>query len=83
MCYRADANNVIYVVPQPVQTVPVLQLMVYQSPPVTVMVPVVVRPESIVQPVMVWGYPYQVMTVPVNQYHHWGYDRHCRLINKY
>jgi hypothetical protein len=83
LCYRADANNVVYVVPQPVQQVPVLQVMIYQAPTLTVMVPVVVYPETVVQQTVVWGYPYQVTTAPVNQYHHWGYDKRCRLINKY
>lgn len=75
------ANGVVYI-PQP-QPVPVLQVMVYQAPAYTVMVPVVVQPLPVVEQRIVWGYPYQPVTVPVNQYHYWGYDRHCRLINKY
>lgn len=65
------------------QPVPVLQLQVYQAPAYTVMVPVVVQPQPIVQQRIVWGYPYQTMIVPVDQYYRWGYDRRCRLINKY
>jgi hypothetical protein len=77
-CY---ANNVIYVTPP--QPVPVLQVMVYQAPAYTVMVPVVVQPVPVVEQRVVWGYPYQPMIVPVAQYGHWGYDRRCRLINNY
>lgn len=68
---------------QQVQPVPVLQLQVYQAPAYTVMVPVVVQPQPVVQQRVVWGYPYQTVIVPVDQYHHWGYDRRCRLINRY
>lgn len=75
------ANGVVYV-PQP-QPVPVLQVMVYQAPAYTVMVPVVVQPAPVVEQRVVWGYPYHPVTVPVNQYYYWGYDRRCRLINKY
>lgn len=67
----------------PAQPVPVLYLQVYQAPAYTVMVPVVVQPEPVIQQRVVWGYPYQTVIVPVEQYHHWGYDRRCRLINKY
>lgn len=65
------------------QPVPILQLQVYQAPAYTVMVPVVVQPQPVVQQRIVWGYPYQTVIVPVEQYHYWGYDRRCRLINKY
>ena len=65
------------------QPVPILQLQVYQAPAYTVMVPVVVQPQLVVQQRIVWGYPYQTVIVPVEQYHYWGYDRRCRLINKY
>lgn len=75
------ANGVVYV-PQP-QPVPVLQVMVYQAPAYTVMVPVVVQPAPVVEQRVVWGYPYHPVTVPVSQYPYWGYDRRCRLINKY
>lgn len=76
------ADNVVYVNP-PLQPVPTLQVMVYQAPAYTVMVPVVVQPQPVVEQRIVWGYPYQPMIVPVSQYHYWGYDRRCRLINKY
>lgn len=75
------ANEVVYM-PQP-QPVPVLQVMVYQAPAYTVMVPVVVRPLPVVEQRVVWTYPYQPLIVPVNQYHYWGYDKRCRLINRY
>lgn len=68
---------------QPVQPVPVLQLQVYQAPAYTVMVPVVVQPQPVVQQRVVWGYPYHTVIVPVEQYNYWGYDRRCRLINRY
>lgn len=68
---------------QIVQPVPVLQLQVYQAPAYTVMVPVVVQPQPVVQQRVVWGYPYQSVIVPVDQYYYWGYDRQCRLINRY
>jgi hypothetical protein len=32
---------------------------------------------------MIWGYPYVPVTIPVNQYNYWGYNRQCLLINKY
>lgn len=80
-CMDAEANNVVYVVPQ--YPVPTLQVMVYQAPAYTVMVPVVVQPAPVVEQRVIWGYPYQPMIVPVNQYQNWGYDRRCRLINKY
>jgi hypothetical protein len=73
-------NNVVYVVPQPV---PVLQVMVYQAPAYTVMVPVVVQPAPVVEQRMVWGYPYQAVTVPVGQYGYWGYNRRCLPFNRY
>lgn len=76
------ANNVIYV-PQQVVPQPVLQVMVYQAPAYTVMVPVVVQPQPVVEQRVVWTYPYQVMTVPVNEYHYWGYNRRCLPINRY
>jgi hypothetical protein len=80
-CSISSANNIIYAVPQ--SPVPVLQVMVYQAPAYTVMVPVVVQPAPVVEQRIVWGYPYQTVIVPVNQYHYWGYDRRCNLINKY
>jgi hypothetical protein len=73
-------NNIVYVAPQPV---PVLQVMVYQAPAYTVMVPVVVQPTPVVEQRVVWGYPYQAVTVPVGQYHYWGYNRSCLPINRY
>lgn len=73
-------NNVVYVVPQPV---PVLQVMVYQAPAYTVMVPVVVQPAPVVEQRMVWGYPYQAVTVPAGQYGYWGYNRRCLPFNRY
>lgn len=78
----AMANNVVYV-PQQVAPQPVLQVMVYQAPYYTVMVPVVVQPQPVVEQRVVWGYPYQVMTVPVNEYHHWGYNRRCLPVYRY
>jgi hypothetical protein len=73
-------NNVVYVVPQPV---PVLQVMVYQAPAYIVMVPAVVHPAPVVEQRMVWGYPYQAVTVPVGQYGYWGYNRRCLPFNRY
>ena len=81
----AKACEVTYVtnVVVPPQPVPYLQVMVYQAPAYTVMVPVVVQPQPVVEQRVVWGYPYQAVTVPVNQYHHWGYNRRCLPIFKY
>jgi len=79
-CDALYVNNVVHVVPQPV---PVLQVMVYQAPAYTVMVPVVVQPTPVVEQRVVWGYPYQAVTVPVSQYHYWGYNRRCLPINRY
>lgn len=81
--FDAIANEWIPSYVQPVHPVPVLQLQVYQAPAYTVMVPVVVQPQPVVQQRVVWGYPYHTVIVPVEQYHYWGYDRRCRLINKY
>ena len=68
---------------QQIQPVPVLQVQVYQAPAYTVMIPVVVQPQPVVQQRVVWGYPYTTMIVPVDQYRYWGYNRRCRLIDKY
>lgn len=80
----ACERTLYYVQPvQNVQPVPILQVQVYQAPECVVMVPVVVRPEPVVHQRVIWGYPYHTVTVPVDQYHYWGYDRQCRLINRY
>lgn len=68
---------------QPQRPVPVLQLQVYQAPAYTVMVPVVVQPQTVIQQNIVWGYPYHTVIVPVEQYSNWGYDKRCRLIDRY
>jgi len=78
----AMANSVVYV-PQQVVPQPVLQVMVYQAPAYTVMVPVVIQPQPVVEQKVLWGYPYQAMTVPVNEYHYWGYNRRCLPVYKY
>jgi len=83
---NAKACETVYVtnvVTTPVQTVPYLQVMVYQAPAYTVMVPVVIQPQTVVEQRIVWGYPYQAVIVPVNQYHHWGYNKRCLPIYKY
>ncbi|NDA63423.1 MAG: hypothetical protein EBX50_15495, partial [Chitinophagia bacterium] len=79
----AKAYEVTYVVAAPPQPAPYLQVMVYQAPAYTVMVPVVIQPQMVVEQRVVWGYPYQAVTVPVNQYHHWGYNRRCLPIYNY
>lgn len=78
----AMANNVVYV-PQQVVPQPVLQVMVHQTPAYTVMVPVVIQPQTVVEQRILWGYPYQAMIVPVNQYNYWGYNRRCLPVYKY
>lgn len=75
------ANNIVYNAYQ--QPVPILQVVVYQAPTYTVMVPVVVQPQPVIEQRLIWTYPYQPMIVPVNQYYYWGYDKRCKLINKY
>jgi hypothetical protein len=79
-CEVTYVTNVVTAPPQPV---PYLQVMVYQAPAYTVMVPVVIQPQTVVEQRVVWGYPYQAVTVPVNQYHHWGYNKRCLPIYKY
>jgi hypothetical protein len=56
--------------------------MVHQVPYYVVAVPVVVNP-LVVEHRVIWGYPYVPVTIPVNQYNYWGYNRQCLLINKY
>lgn len=76
-------HNYTYVsAPAVQQPVPYLQVMVYQAPAYTVMVPVVVNP-LVTETRVVWGYPYVPVTVPVQQYRYWGYDRRCWPLNRY
>lgn len=58
------ANNIVYVVPQPVQQPVIIQTMVYQAPQllVTVPVPIVVYPQPILDQRIYWGYPYYTTT---------------------
>lgn len=78
--YEIYTNNVIHVSPQPI---PILQVMVHQAPAYTVMVPVIVQPSPVIEQRVIWGYPYQAITVPASQYRYWGYDRRCLPIVRY
>ena len=63
-----------------VQTTPYVQVMVHQTPYYVVAIPVVVNP-LIIETRVIWGYPYVPVSIPVNQYNYWGYNRQCLLIN--
>jgi hypothetical protein len=59
------------------QPAPYLEIMVHQTQYYTVMVPVVVNTPIVSERKVIWGNPYVPMTVPVEQYPYWGYDRRC------
>jgi hypothetical protein len=80
---RAYAQNVVNVSNvTTTQTTPYVQIMVHQTPYYVVAVPVVVNP-FVIETRVIWGYPYVPVTIPVNQYNYWGYNRQYLLINKY